>query len=168
MGKPNVLEVEIDDQRNRNLFFAPLQRKLRGRFDINRIAEPRARLKASEWPDPIPGLRVFLDLDKAEAYISDPLHEAEFAHIRERIEARGAKPAPQCETFNGVDVATWAFHLGRAVQAGAARIVSGAVPDELPGEPQREFITRRAADPMTELASAIREQTKVLAELLKR
>lgn len=162
----NLLEIEIGDQRNRNLFFQPLQRKLRGRFDLNRCCEPLARVKAGEWSEPIPGQRLVVDLETGETAIVEPLYDPAHAPLRERIEARGMKLPPERERFEKVCLATWLFYIARAVKAGKAVILRGEIPAELPGEPTRHFATRPIVDPVERLAAAMEKQNELLAQII--
>ena len=49
--------VEIDGPRNECLYFRPLQKRVRGKFDLMRDSEPLAKVLASETPGPVPGQR---------------------------------------------------------------------------------------------------------------
>jgi len=164
-----AVEVEVDGQLNESLCFRPLPgRTIRGRFDLNRVAEPMARLKSAEWPRPIPGMRLGIDPENT-GYVVEPLHDAEHAPIREKIVKQGMGLAPACESFEGIDVASWLFWLQRAVEAGVAKIVKGAFPDKLPGKPRLNFIVAepRPSD-SDRLAAAIERQNALMAQLLER
>ena len=49
-----TLAVEIDGPKNECLSFRPLQRKVRGRFDIARDSEPQSKLAAGTIPSNMP------------------------------------------------------------------------------------------------------------------
>jgi hypothetical protein len=138
--KAPAIEIEIDGPHNEALHFRPLQRSVRGRFDLNRMAEPMARMKSAEWPLPIPSQRIGIDPD-GTGYIVEPLHEPGFAPIRERIEKAGQRLEPALQTFDAVHLPTWLFWICRAVQCGIARVVSGKLPDKIEGTPTLNFIT---------------------------
>ena len=163
-----ALELEIDGQHNENLHFRPLQRSIRGRFDFNRVAEPMARLKAANWPSPIPSQRLGIDADGV-GFVVEPLHDDEHAATREKIEARGMKLEPKLQTFESIDLPTWLFWLKRAVESGIAKIVSGKLPDKIDGVARKNFILNEpeqsAADKLT---AAIEKQTAMFEKLLDR
>jgi hypothetical protein len=142
-----MVEIVIDNSCNRNLHFRPLQRTLRGTFDLNRVPEPQARMKATQFPRPIPGMRIAVDADKKTATITDPLHEPEHVAIREKIEARGLKLGPAVERFDNIDANTWLFWMRRAVGSGTCKIVSGSfgVIDEAAA--RKDFVNAPQADP---------------------
>lgn len=168
MVKQAVVEIEIDGARNEAHFFRPLMRRLRGRFDLNRVAEPQARMKSVECPDPIPGLRIGLDFVTATGYVSDPLTEPEQAANRARITQRGLSLGSAREDFPEVDCPTWAFWLRRAVESGAARVVRGELPEELGGAPVTSCVTARRPNSADRLAEAIENNTRVLAAVLEK
>lgn len=162
-----VLEIEIDGGANESLFFAPLQRRIRGRFDVNRVAEPLARMKARDWPQPIPGQRLGINLESGEAYLAEPLREPQHAAIRDRVERLG-KVGPDSEPFGIVHLPTWLHWLKRAVGSGIARVVKGELPTKIDGEPRRSFIHAEPAPSTNDrLAAAIDANTRMLGELLK-
>jgi len=167
MNASSVIEVEVDSSTNDNLHFAPLQRRVRGRFDYNRDTEPKAKLRTGEWPHPVPGQRIALDLTAGTGSIIEPLREPEARIMREKIERSGMGIAEN-ETFTGIHVPTWLYWIKRAVESGLARIVNNAkLPDKIDGEPQLSFITRPRKNPNDRLAEAIDTNTRVLTELLK-
>ena len=161
-----TLEIELNGPRNQNLFFRPLQRRLRGRLDFARDSRPLARMKTAQYPLPIPGQRLGIDLDNSEGFLVDPLHDAEHLPTRERIEASGAKLGPARESFPNVDAVTWLFWIKSAVDAGLAQVVSGKLPDKITGEPQTSFIMKREPSSSDRLTAAIERQTEVFEKLL--
>jgi len=54
MVASNVIEIEVDGNRNECLHFRPLQRSIRGRLDLMRIGEPMSKMLTTDYPDPIP------------------------------------------------------------------------------------------------------------------
>jgi hypothetical protein len=170
-----ILEVVIDGPRNQNLYFRPLQRSLRGTFDVNRIAEPHARTLITDLPWPIPGLRVVLDFDKRTAAIVDPLYAPEHKVIREKIEAQKMKLGPEREELLNVDLNTWAFWLRRAVANGVAKIVAGKFPEIDEAKARKNFVIAEETNPRDTLidrlvaimyASLPPERRKEVAELV--
>ncbi len=107
------IEITIDGAKNENLHFRPLQRSLRGAFDLSRVADPQARLKLAEFPRPIPGVHLIVDPEKQTAAIVEPLYDEAHAAIRERIEGMGMKLGPKREEFQGIDVTTWLYWMRR-------------------------------------------------------
>ena len=165
----NVIEIEIDGERNQSHYFRPLQQKIRGRFDPTRLQkfDDGAGKIAREWPQPIPGQRLRLNPTDGTAAIVDPLHEDEHADTRERIERKGYRLPVAMKTFEAVHVPTWAYWMRSAVDAGCARVLRGELPDEIDGEPQTSFVVTRRKDPMERLAEAIEKQNELMLQLLK-
>ena len=73
----NIVEIEIDGPRNESCVFRPLQRRIRGRFDLRRVAEPKAMLLHPQHPDPIPGQRLRLNIAAGTAVRFEPGDERE-------------------------------------------------------------------------------------------
>lgn len=175
----NVVEVEIDGPHNEACIFRPLQRRIRGRFELRRIAEPLAMTKHTEHPDPIPGQRLRLNIDTGLAELIEPLRMPEFAAIRQRYEfnERGEKTATfaEDEAFENVDVPTWLYWMKAEKEAGNAKLLAGTLPDKIEGKIRRSFYTTppenhetTVADAMTKMADAMAANTAVMTELLKR
>ena len=163
-----ALEVEIDGPHNEQLHFAPLQRNVRGRFDFMRIGEPMSKIKAVEWPVPIPSQRLGIDPD-GNGYIREPLHDGEFAPIREKIESQGMKLEPAVQEFPGIDVVTWLFWLKLAVESGLAKVVSGKLPDKIEGTPKMNFILNEPpTSAVDKLTSAIERQSQLFERVLEK
>ena len=161
-----VIEVEIDAPNNANLYFGPTQSRVRGRFDVRRIAEPEAAKLINRWPDPIPGQRIALDPATGEGEIVEPLYSPEHAALREKIAARGCKLEAERQVFTA-DAATWLYWIAGAIEAGLAKLVRGSLPAELPGKPQTRFHSVAHVDPIDRLAAAMEKQNEMLAELIK-
>jgi len=163
------LEVEIDGSQNQCLCFRPLPgRRIRGRMDLNRVAEPMAKLLTSQWPQPVPGQRIGIDAEGL-GYVAEPLHDPEHATLREKIVKSGQRLAPPVETFEGIDQAGWLFWLRKAVEAGIARVVKGSFPDKLPGKPRMNFIMAEPKPSSDDrLVAAIERQNTLMAQLLER
>ena len=54
MKKPNVVEIQVDNPRNCDLYFFPLRKRIRGGLDFRRMPDPKS--KVSDFYDtPIPG-----------------------------------------------------------------------------------------------------------------
>jgi hypothetical protein len=136
-----MVEIVIDGPRNQNLYFRPLQRSLRGTFDVNRIPDPQGRMLNADFPWPIPGMRIALDVEKRTAAVIEPLYAPEHKAIREKIESRGLKLGPQREEFQNVDFNTWAFWLRRAVANGVAKIVEGKFGAIDEAKARKNFVT---------------------------
>lgn len=148
MPKQQVLVVEVDDQYNRDLFFAPLGKRVRGRFDAARAAQ-RSR-DAGEalhrWPEPIPGQHIGIDPQKGEGWIEEPLYADRHAATRKRLADSGMALPPERQSFAAVDVVSWLYYLKRAVEAGHARVVEGTLPERIEGKPRRSFVTAERDD----------------------
>ena len=164
-----AVEVEIGGPLNECLSFRPLPGRLvRGRYDLNRVAEPLAKLKSAEWPVPVPGQRIGVDAEGI-GYLAEPLHSPEHKPLREKIERAGMRLEPELTTFEGVDVVSWLYWLKRAVEGGIARVVKGALPDKIDGKPRKNFIM---AEPepsaVDKLTAAIEKQSQLFERLLEK
>ena len=158
-GSLDVVEIEIDGKLNESHYFLPLQRRIRGRFDYMRVAEPKAKTLINEWPHPIPGQHITLNLATGEGQIREPLREEGNELLKEKCEKRGR--IGDHEIFPNVDIATWCHWLKRAVESGYAKLIKGKFPEQIEGKPQISFFSRPQVDQTERLASAIENQTAV-------
>ncbi len=166
MVASNVIEIEIDGEHNECLHFRPLQRSIRGRLDLMRIGEPMAKVKTTEFPDPIPGQRLGID-PSGTGYLSEPLHDEEYAPIKERILKKGQELEPELLEFENVDLPTWLFWIKRAVEDGIAKVVKGKLPGKIEGKVKKNFIVSRPEQTQNDkLTAAINKQTQVFEKLL--
>lgn len=163
-----AVEIEIDGQHNECLQFRPLQRSIRGRFDMNRVGEPNAKTKgATEWPVPIPSQRLGVNPD-GTGYVLEPLHDAECEALLERIKSKGMSVEPAVQEFEGIDVPTWLFWLKRAVESGLAKVVKGKLPDTIDGTPRKDFINAPPQPSNTDkLTAALEAQTAAFNKLIE-
>ncbi len=130
-----MVEIEITSPQQGEVAFYPLRRNLRSRFDA-RLASDRQLV--DRWPVPIPGQIVGFDAATGEAWIREPLFDAQHEQTRQRIEKLGRALPPAKEVFSGVDVPTWAYWMNRMVESKCASIVSGAMPT-VDGEPRKDW-----------------------------
>lgn len=158
-----MLTVEIDNPRNCNHMFPPLQRTLRGRLDWNRDQRPHARANGDQM-GVIPGQRIMIGGNKAT--IHEPLRDDDYEVQREKIEAMGYTLAKD-ETFDDIDANTWHFWLQRAVDAGHAKVIDGKLPRADAGKATKDFIHTKPTNPIDKLSEAIERQTEALTKLLE-
>lgn len=152
------VEISVDTPTNDNLHFRPLQRSIRGRFDMMRIPEPMARVKAQGWP-PIPGQILGID-PSGTAFIREVLHEAEHAAIKEKIEKMGMRLEPPVQTFENIDVPSFLWWARQAVESGVATVVSGKLPEQIHGPVRKNFILSEPAMTRDEkMTAALEGQT---------
>lgn len=163
-----AIVIEVDGQYNEALSFRPLQRRIRGRFDLSRDSEPQSKLAAGEQPGPIPGQRIGFDSDKGCGFVEESLHDDEHEVVRERIEAKGLKIGPRREEFAGVDANTWTYWLSRAVDSGIAKVVSGKFPKIDESRVRKTFIIRDEPTPTDRLTAALERQTDLMEQLLSK
>jgi len=160
-----AVEIEIDGPQNEALYFPPLKRSIRGRFDMLRVSEPQAKVRASEWPTAIPSQRVGID-DQGTGYIVEPLHDAAHSALREKIQAMPAKLEPAKQEF-AAHAPTWLHFLKLAVESGIARVVKGKLPARIEGTPQTDFICQREPSTEDKLTAAIERQTQAFERLIE-
>lgn len=149
---PGVWEIKVDGKHNECLVFAPLQRRIRGEFDLNRETEPMAQLLRNQWANPLPGQVIGVDPINRVGYIYDAV--AEHAPSRAKIEAKGWAVPPVREEFLDIDVATWVHHMAAAIDGGLAHTVKGVKP-VVEGKPRLSFHTTPAESDSDRLADAI-------------
>src|SRR5688572_2631884 len=119
MAKLEPLVLEFGDDLCRNIYFAPLDRRFRGRFDAQQLArrDRDAGQLLNEWPEPIAGQQLAIDPETGAAEVVEPLHD--FPAVAARIKARGFMLAPQRERVT-CDLPTLLYYAAAAVKAGQA------------------------------------------------
>ena len=159
-----LLEIEVDSPLNRDLYFPPTGRRVRGRIDVARAVkfDGDATSLLQKWPTPIPGQRIGFDADTEEGYLAEPLYETEHTVTRELIESCKFKLEPKRTDFKAAHKPTWLFWLKSAVESGHARVTAGELPETIEGEPQTAFIIQKTKDSNTRLAEALERQTAAL------
>ena len=119
-----TFSIQVDTH-NRDLYFPPIQDKLRGAFDATAIDLNEVR---RNWGfDRLPGQIVTVDTKTCEATIVEPLHKDTV--FVAKLAARGKKLAPATVTKTGIDVDRWAFYMKAAVDQGKAKLIEGKFPD---------------------------------------
>ena len=132
------ITIEISAGKNRDVYFRPAQRTLRGTVDVGvppGFVVPEHVTALNNVPN-IPGLYVSLDIQARRARVYDPL---EFdtglaakvnAWCRNVVGAVGNEvysPVPeQVYDLNDGDVASWCYWMKRTVDAGQAKLVAGS------------------------------------------
>jgi hypothetical protein len=150
----SLIEVEIDVKRNRNLYFAPLDRAVRSRFDWRRVADKHGAELRDLWgEEPIPGQRLTLDITRAEGAIVEPLQDR--SEYKKRIEARDQTLPPARQTFPNVQVNEWLYWLKAAVHAGDAHLLRGVLPESVDYTPKRFGDSPSANERLTEALIAV-------------
>jgi hypothetical protein len=162
----NVVVVEVKSKNNGNLFFGPLGRVVRGRFELTNATRhnPAASALANRFSEPIPGQYISVDVERGEGFIIEPLHEDKHEAIRDRLKKK-FKIEPAKQTFERIDVNTWLFWLRRAVDAGLAEVTAGSLPEKVEGAKMDLFIPHRTSE-TAKLTAAIDRQTDILSKLL--
>lgn len=135
-----VIEIEVANEANADLFFLPLGKRLRGKVDFLKVNEAEAIKLAREYPTGIPGQRLVIDTEAATAAVVEPLHEPQHAAVREKVAAKGFGLPPAREEAAGVDVPTCLFWARRAVEGGLAKVVRGSIP-KVEGRARKRFMT---------------------------
>jgi hypothetical protein len=141
-----VIEIEVANDANADLFYLPLGKRLRGKVDFLKVNEAEAIKLAREYPQGIPGQRLVIDTEAATAAVVEPLHEPQHAAVREKVAAKGFGLPPAREEAAGVDVPTCLFWARRAVEGGLAKVVRGSIP-KVEGRARKRFMTTPDADP---------------------
>lgn len=160
-----AIEIEVDGPHNEKMYFQPISRAIRGRFDFNRLNEPMARIRASAWPVPIPSQRLGIDPD-GNGYIIEPLHDEEYAPIKEQIEKKlEMRLEPAITEFENVDLPTWLFWLNAIYETGMVKVTKGKLPAKVEGKPRLDFIVNREQSTEDKLTEALHAQTEAFNKL---
>ncbi|MGE0610250.1 MAG: hypothetical protein AB7O62_24375 [Pirellulales bacterium] len=127
-----IIEIEVNTPHNSNALFAPLERTIRGRFDVLRAAEHEKNWHSSGF-NTIPAQRIGIDLERGEGFILEPLHAVEHSVTAERIGKLGMKLAPARESFtlSESERKEWLWSLKRLVDSGIGTVVKGEFPKEV-------------------------------------
>lgn len=115
---------------------------------------PELAEAAREWPTPIPGTRLGVDVAAGTAYIKEPLHELNELTNRTKILRKHTLPPPR-EDLPNVDVPTFLFWLRAAVKAGCARLISGKLPEGKIHGARTRFVTQDPKDPKDVLVARL-------------
>lgn len=153
------VEFEYDAPNNGDFAFRPASRKIRGRFDANRLVDG-GKVK-QRFPNPIPGQR--LGWDGERAYIREPLHDAEYKAIRQEIERNAALDADK--TYLEVDLPTFNFWVREAMKAGKLKLVQGQLP-KVTGEPKKHFRMQPEPSETAQLTAEFRRIGDLLEKVL--
>lgn len=134
----SIIEIEVADKRNRDLWFPPLRQRVRGRLDFYRV--PDKKVFASFVQDfgtlPIPGEILGVNVETGECYRREPLREPQYAALRTKLE-KGFKIADERQPCAGGYPDEWLYWMKRAVEDGTAELVAGEFPaylDYIPPE----------------------------------
>lgn len=170
----SVVEIEVGSISNKHLYFRPLEKRLRGTFDLKAVREPKAMNRSSEWPTPIPGQRIRVDPASCTGFILEPLRLEENQVTAEKIRKRGHQVPPAKEIHEAIDVISWLYWMRRACDSGLATIVSGDLPTKFEGkinkrvsaspEPQENPLVNA----LDNLAKATAAQTEMMGRLLEK
>jgi hypothetical protein len=166
--------VEVEFVGNRDHYFRPMGRVIRGRLETSAMPERGATDLAREFSS-VPGMVLGL-ADDGNAYLREPLHEPAHAGIRKKLERRFTI-ADEREDLGKVDLPTFVWWIGQAIEAELARIVRGALP-EVKGRVRKNFLHADREDPRRrlekmQLAAALatmtpqqrKEYERILAEM---
>lgn len=140
--KSATVEIQID-HKNKNVSFPPLDRKVRGAFDVNRERDPHAAMLRDRVPF-IPGQIIGCDPEAGTGWITDPL--ADDPKLVEFVRNRGERVPPAREEFTEIDVAEWCHWIGRLATDGKGKVVTGTAPDVSPSYVPRSPIEPRTRD----------------------
>jgi len=165
-----LIEIEIDEPKNRNPVFFPAGVILRSRLDWVRTRDP-AVYRYDEEFGPIPGQRLIINLDDGTAAIEDDLVLGQGSAadlLRKKIEKKKMSLPDARTVFDSkaVHLPTWLFWARKLVEAGQGKLTSRSVPLESwpvvkRTEVQTRFMTYRhgeTEDPALEAQRKINER----------
>jgi hypothetical protein len=156
--------IEFGDERGRNVYFPPLDRRMRGRFDAVKLAQfdKDAGELVSQWPEPVAGQQLAIDPASGEVAIVEPIHKN--LKVTAKLKQKGLTLAPEREIVN-CDVPTALHYAKAAIEAGQAIIVSGTIPQYDAAAVRHDFIVKPPADPQSKLVDAINNQAAAFDRL---
>lgn len=130
--KSNILEVTFDTPEDGNVYFPPCGYSLRGRRDFMRMAmhQPDAVNLAAQFPRGLPSTLLRIDLDERAVTLVEPLRSDEWLPERESLEARQI-PIPRDIEIPHPHISDWLHEVKRSLDFGRAKIVKGALPEDL-------------------------------------
>jgi hypothetical protein len=176
----NVLEIEVDMERNGNWNFLPLGRTIRGRMDFTRELHAESiKVGREDFPKGIPGQRLTLNMDcgptgDAEATITDPIPKDDA--LMKQLKKRNMQPPTEKETFpvHKDLIPSWLYWLKRGVEAGFVKVLRGKLPDKVDGKvikrfsnPERQDVNAARLDNLTAiLFGMLSPEQKKAAEAL--
>jgi len=162
------LVIEAASERGANLYFPPLMKTIRGRFDAQRMAarNPDAAKLLNQWPKPVPGQRIELDTASGVGRIVEPVRLDEFRDVRELFDKR-AIAVPEDETHEHVHVPSWLHCMKDAVDAGLAEVVEGKFPAKIDGKRLKSFITPDEPDENETLRASLAANTAAMKDAVE-
>ena len=163
-----MIVVECGNDKSHNVHFPPVVKNVRGRFNAQMIAarNPDASRLLRQFPDPVPGGRIYLDEKTGEGSILEPLRLDEFKDLRSLFEKRGIK-VPEDQHFQNVSVTDWLYCLKDLVDAGLATVLEGKIPSKIEGKRSKSFIVADAPDEMETLRATVAENSRVMRECVE-
>jgi hypothetical protein len=167
----SALVVEFGDSHCRNVFFPPLDRRMRGRFDPTLAVkhDRDAGELVSQYPDGIAGQQLEINTQSGEVAVLEPLHA--FPAIEQRLKQRGLRLAPARQVAN-CDLETALWYASEAVKAGQAKVVSGKFPELIDeNKVRKDLFIKPPVNQAATLQKAIENQTAAftrLADVLER
>lgn len=174
-----AVEIEIASPQNRQYFFPPVGKPLRGRIDFSLSRTKTNEARRQVWPEVIPGMILGMSPDGKSMYLREPLYDEEHAKIRKKAEGKGQFLGEKLQEFQGHTPRTWAYWMARAVESGAARVVKGNLPtaESLEGPrqcpkhderfPRKDFLfAPKERNPNELLAEAIAGLSELIGRLL--
>lgn len=161
--KSNIVEIEVSGPKNENLFFGPLMRRVRGRYELARTTQHdgKATSLANRITSAIPGQRIGLNVESGEAYIVEPLRGDDYEALRNKL-LKKTRLAPAREDCGKVDLATFVYWLRRLVESNKAVVVVGDLPEQPKGKVKKSFFSTERKSSDERLAEAIEKQTAAI------
>ena len=124
----NVIEISIDNPGNRELYFVPLSRTVRGRVVVERIQHKNRFDVMKNWGG-IPefeGQILGVNIDTGDGYLREPLHDN--PRFMAQLKLHNQKLGEPVTTWPGVNMQEWMFWMRQAVAKGGAKIIAGSFP----------------------------------------
>jgi hypothetical protein len=147
----NVLELEVDSDKNANWYFLPIGETIRGRMDYSRETHATSIKEGRElFPKGIPGQRLVLDLDAGQAQIVEPILKDE--SILKVLKKRGMAPPTEKEPVpvHKDSIPSWLYWIKRGVESGIVKLLRGKLPDKIDGKIQKRFSVPERIDANTQ------------------
>lgn len=119
------IEVEFNFK-NQDWYFPPLDRNIRGEFQLQRVAEPTAM----SFRDKIPDLPAqIVGIDGTTGYVVEPIQKLPL--LKRDIERKGFELEPERAEFPDIDVDAWLYWMRAGIQAGTVVLKKGKLPETI-------------------------------------
>lgn len=160
LPKPTLsaeIEIEIADERNRNVMWGPTMQLLRGAWSRANLHSDEMVEELGKMPN-IPGMRIRLSIERRVALIYDPLALPHNEELKDKIAAiiferwrvkQGPEKPTERKNLDADEIKTWLYGMRRRLDDNKCRMITGELPtldviETLPGRTRIEMFNNSA------------------------